>query len=127
MARFIIHWLTVTLALAATAWLLNGVHIVGWAPLLIGSLVLGLLNATIRPIMAFLTFPITVLTLGLFYLVVNGISFGLAAWFVPGFFVDSFFAAISGALVCSVLSWVIGWFTGDGRDRREQRERRQAH
>lgn len=115
MARFIVHWVTLGLALAATAWLLPGIDVVGWVPLVLGALVLGLVNAVIRPILGLLTLPITLLTLGLFYLVVNGASFALAAWIVPGFTVTSFWSAIGGALVCSLLSWLFGLVTGDGR------------
>lgn len=120
MARFIVHWVTLGLALAATAWLLPGIDVAGWLPLLLGALVLGLVNAVVRPVLGLLTLPITLLTLGLFYLVVNGASFALAAWIVPGFTVSSFWSAIGGALVCSVLSWLFGLFTGDGR--RQTRE-----
>ena len=121
MIRFLVHWATIALALGGTAWLLPGVHVDGWTPLLVGALVLGLANAIVRPLLVVLTFPITVLTLGLFYLVVNGVSFGLAAWIVPGFAIDTFWTAILGALVCSLLSWVIGWFTGDGASPRRRR------
>ena len=66
----------------------------------------GLVNTVVRPVLTFLTLPITVLTLGLFYLVVNGAAFGLAAALVPGFEVESFVAAILGALVTG---WRPGW------------------
>ena len=68
------------------------------------------MNAIVRPILLVLTFPITVLTLGLFYLVVNGAAFGLAAAVVPGFQIASWTAAIIGALLTSLLSWFIGIF-----------------
>jgi putative membrane protein len=67
-------------------------------------------NAVVRPILLILTFPITVLTLGLFYLVVNGLAFGLAAALVPGFEIRSWTAAILGALLTSLVSWFIGIF-----------------
>ena len=72
MARFIIHWVTLSLALAATAWLLPGIVVDGWVPLLVGALVLGLMNAVVRPVVGLVTLPLTILTLGLFYFVVNG-------------------------------------------------------
>ena len=74
------------------------------------ALVLGFVNAIVRPILVILTLPITVLTLGLFYLVVNGIAFGLAAALVPGFDIASPTSAILGALLTSVISWFIGIF-----------------
>jgi len=74
--------------------------------------VLGLVNAIIRPILLFLTLPLTFLTLGLFILVVNGIAFNLAAALVPGFHVAGLWAGILAALVVSVVSWLIGLVLG---------------
>ena len=82
---FLIHWLVVAIALWLTAMLVPGVTITSWVTLALAALVLGFVNAIVRPILVILTLPITVLTLGLFYLVVNGIAFGLAAALVPGF------------------------------------------
>ena len=73
MARFLMHWFSVGVALAVAAWLLPGVVVESVPALIIAALVLGLVNAVIRPILLILTLPITVLTLGLFYLVVNGL------------------------------------------------------
>ena len=120
MGRIVLHWLSLAVALWLTAWLLPGIHLTdGWA-LALGTLALGLVNALIRPILALLTLPLTVLTLGLFYFVVNGISFAIAAWLVPGFTVESAWQAILGALVCSLLSWLMGIITGDGDKRRRK-------
>lgn len=77
------------------------------------ALVLGFVNAVVRPVLTFLTLPITVLTLGLFYLVVNGAAFALAAKVVPGFEVSGCGWAIVGALLVSVLSSFIGLFADD--------------
>jgi putative membrane protein len=87
-----------------------GVTITSWVTLALAALVLGFVNAIVRPILVILTLPITVLTLGLFYLVVNGLAFGLAAALVPGFELASVTAAILGALATSVISWFIGIF-----------------
>lgn len=114
MTRFLVHWLVVAIALAATAWLLPGVDISSWAALLIGALVLGFVNAVVRPLLVILTLPVTVLTLGLFYLVVNGVAFALAAYIVPGFQVAGCGWSILGALSVSLFSWFIGLFAGDG-------------
>ena len=76
-----------------------------WA--LIAAVVLGLLNTLVKPILAILTLPITILTLGLFYLVLNGFMFWLASAFLPGFQVDGVVAAILGALLYSVIAWVL--------------------
>ena len=114
MSRFLIHWLVVAIALWAAAWILPGVGIASWPALLVAALVLGFVNAIVRPVLVLLTLPITVLTLGLFYLVVNGAAFALAALVVPGFEVGGCGWAILGALVVSVLSWFIGLFLGGG-------------
>ena len=110
MSRFIVHCLVVALALGATAYILPGVDVDSWIALAVAALVLGLVNAVVRPILALLTLPITVLTLGLFYLVVNGLAFALAAWVVPGFTVTGFGWAILGALLVSIFSWFVGQF-----------------
>ena len=69
---------------------------------------LGFVNAVVRPVMTLLTLPLTLLTLGLFYLVVNAAAFAIAAALVPGFSVASFWAALLGALVVSLVSWFAG-------------------
>ena len=109
MRDFLIHWLITAVALAATAYLLPGIQVGSLAPLLLAALVLGLVNAFVRPLLVILTLPITILTLGLFYLVVNGAAFALAAALVPGFRVSSFGSAIVGALLVGLVSWILGW------------------
>ncbi len=108
MPRFFAHWIITAIALGVAAWILPGVHVSSLIALVVAGLVLGLINAVIRPVLVILTLPITVLTLGLFYLVVNGIAFGLAAWLVPGFNVDSLGWAVLGALVVGLVSWFAG-------------------
>jgi len=127
MSRFIAHWLSVTLALALTAWILPGVHVDSLPALLAGGLVLGFVNAVVRPVLAFFSLPITLLTLGLFYLVVNGLAFALAAWLTPGFEVMSLGTAMLGALMVSVLSWILGGGKRGTRGEGRGRGRRHAH
>jgi len=110
--RFLIHWLVIALALWVTASILPGVEVSSWTSLAIAAIVLGLLNALVRPILVLLTLPITVLTLGLFYLIVNGFTFLLASKLVPGFEVSTFWWAVLGALVMSLISWFVGSFAG---------------
>jgi putative membrane protein len=107
MSRFLAHWFSVAVALAASAWLLPGVHVASIEALALGSLAIGLVNALVRPILTWLTLPLTLITLGLFYLVVNGAAFGLSAWLVPGFGVDGVLAAVLGALITSLVSGII--------------------
>ena len=110
MAAFFIHTVVLAVALWVTANVVSGVTVNSWQALALAAIVLGAVNAVIRPILVILTLPITVLTLGLFYLVVNGLAFGLAAAVVPGFQIASWTAAIVGALLTSLLSWFIGIF-----------------
>lgn len=105
---FLLHWLVVALSLWFAAYIVPGVRIASGPTLLIAALVLGLVNAIVRPVLTIITLPLTILTLGLFYLVVNGLAFMLASSLVPGFTVDSFGSAVLGALVVSVISWIIG-------------------
>lgn len=106
---FVIHWLITAVALVVADWALPGVHIGSGMALGTAAVVLGFVNALVRPLLLVLTLPLTLLTLGLFYLVVNGIAFALAAALVPGFTVASLGSAIAGALIVSVVSAVIGW------------------
>src|SRR5450432_398766 len=94
---FLVHWLVTAVALAVGAHVVPGIHVSSGAALIVAALVLGLVNAVVRPVLL-------LLTLRLFYLVVNGVAFALAAWLVPGFTVASLGSAIGGALVVSVLS-----------------------
>ena len=105
---FLVHWAIVAASLWVAAYLIPGVHVGSVSALLIAALVLGLVNALVRPILTILTLPITILTLGLFYLVVNGVAFALAASLVPGFELAGFGSAILGALLVSLVSWVLG-------------------
>lgn len=108
MSSFLIHWFVTAVALGVASWIVPGIHVTSWPALLVAGLVLGFVNAVIRPILVVVTLPITVLTLGLFYLVVNGLAFALAAAVVPGFEVDSLLWAMLGALVVGLISWFIG-------------------
>jgi putative membrane protein len=110
MTGFLLHTVILAVAVWVTTQVVSGVTVQSWEALALGALVLGVVNAIIRPILVILTLPITVLTLGLFYLVVNGAAFGLAAALVPGFQIASWTAAILGALLTSVVSWFLGIF-----------------
>ena len=107
---FLIHAAVLAVAIWISAQVVAGITIRSFVDLGIAALVLGVVNAVIRPLLVILTLPITVLTLGLFYLVVNGLAFGLAAALVPGFEIASWTAAILGALLVSVVSWFLGIF-----------------
>jgi putative membrane protein len=109
MARFLMHWIIIAIALGAASYVVPGIHIDSGPVLVIAALALGLVNAVVRPVLTLLTLPLTVLTLGLFYLVVNAAAFGLAAALVRGFRVDSLGSAIFGSLVVAFVSSVFSW------------------
>lgn len=107
MSSFLSHWIASAIALAVTAWILPGVAVTSAPALLVAALVLGLLNAVVKPVLVLLTLPLTIVTLGIFYLVLNGLMFALAAAVVPGFRVAGFGWAFLGAILMSVFSMVL--------------------
>jgi putative membrane protein len=107
MMRLLLIWLINTIALFVLPLILQSVQIDSFTTALVAALVLGLINTLIRPILIFLTFPVTVLTLGLFILVVNGLMFWAASDLVQGFQVAGFSSAVLGALLYSVISWLL--------------------
>lgn len=102
----LIRWVLNTLALFLVVKIVPGFFYEDWVTLAIAAAVLGLLNAIIRPILFVLTLPLTVVTLGLFLLVLNAIMLELTAWVVPGFDINGFGWAMVGALVLSIISLV---------------------
>lgn len=104
--RLILIWICNALALLAVAYLLPGVHVEGFVSALIAALLLGLINALVRPLLILLTLPVTVLTLGLFILVINGLLFWLAGSVLRGFEVSGFWVGVAGALLYSIFSYV---------------------
>ena len=107
MIRLLLTWVVNAVALIALPYVFSGIHVANFKTAMIAALVLGLINALIRPILVLLTLPATILTLGLFIFVINGLLF----WFVGsldlGFRVDGFWTAVLGAVVYSVISWVL--------------------
>jgi putative membrane protein len=107
MLSFLVHWAVQAAALYVAARLVGGIQLSSNTTLVIAALVIGLVNATVRPVLTLLSLPLTILTLGLFYLVVNGACLMLAAALVPGFQVHGCVAAILGALVMSLVGWAL--------------------
>jgi putative membrane protein len=103
--RMILRWIISALALLALPYLINGIELKSFYIALIVALLLGLVNAVVRPILILLTLPVTVLTLGLFILVINAVLFWFVASFVAGFQVSGFWAAFFGAIVYSLITW----------------------
>lgn len=104
MVNFLLTWAVAAASLVITAKLVPGLTIDGVTAAVLAAAIMGLVNAIVRPILVLLTLPLTVLTLGLFLLVVNAISIGLVAYFTPGFTVSGFFPAVVGSIVLALVS-----------------------
>jgi len=105
--RLLALWLIHTIALLGVAYVMPSVHVASFATALAAAAVLGLANTVVRPILVLLTLPVTVLTLGLFLLVINGALFLAVARLVSGFDVAGFWPAMLGAILYSILSWFL--------------------
>jgi putative membrane protein len=106
----LINWLLAALAIMATAYLLPGVSLSGFVPALVTALVLGLVNAFIKPLLLLLTLPINILTLGLFTLVINALLIMLVSKLVSGFQVPGFWWALAFSVVLTVVNWGLSIF-----------------
>lgn len=104
MRSFIVQWIIGALALLGTAYFIPGFKLKNFKAGLIAALIVGLLNWTIRPILLFLAFPVNILTLGLFTIVVNAIVLKICAALTPGFEIRSWWSAIFGAIVLALLT-----------------------
>ena len=107
--RLLLHWILSALAVWIVAHVVPGISVSGPVAALIAALVIGLINATLGLLLKILTFPLTLLTLGLFWFVINALMLELAAAFVRGFYVRNFVAALIGAVVLSLVSSVLQW------------------
>jgi putative membrane protein len=120
--RFLARLLLNGIAILIAAWLLPGLHLAGTTSALLAGVILGLVNALIRPILFVLTLPFTIVTLGLFIFVLNAICLALTAFVLPGFSIDGFWSAVFGALIVSVVSWMLsGVFVPEEESRRRSR------
>lgn len=106
MTRLVLRWFVSALGLFLTAMIVPGIRVENFGAALIAALAVGILNAIVRPILVILTLPVTILSLGLFLLVINGITLRLAAGLVPGFYVSGWGAAIIGAIVLTVITTI---------------------
>jgi putative membrane protein len=107
MAGLLLHWLISTVSLLIVAYMIPGIQVSGVGTALIAAIVIGLINATLGLILKILTFPLTILTLALFWLVINALMLQLASSLVPGFYVAGFWSAFFGAIVLSIVSMVL--------------------
>lgn len=107
MRTFILRWFATSLAVLAASYVIPGIVLSDVGAGIIAALLLGLVNAVLRPLLVILTLPLTILTFGLFLLVVNALLLSLVAYFVDGFFVTSFWAALIGTIFISIVSGII--------------------
>lgn len=107
MVRFLLAWLVNTLALIAVAYLMPSITVSSFGAALVAALVLGLVNAIVRPVLVLLTLPVTILTLGLFIFVLNGLLFWMVASWLEGFNVAGFWSGVLGAILFSLVSWLL--------------------
>lgn len=109
--KLLIRWFIAALALVVAAHLVPGIHVRGWVAYAAMAIILGLVNAVVRPLLKLLTCPLIILTLGLFLLVVNGLCLLLAGWIARsldlGFVIDGFWPAFWGALIVSLVTWAL--------------------
>ncbi|EKE15918.1 MAG: hypothetical protein ACD_11C00076G0011 [uncultured bacterium] len=111
--KIILHWIVASLAVFITAYLLPGVEVSGFMAALLAALIIGILNAFIRPALLILTLPINILSLGLFTLFINAFLIMLASKIVPGFSVDGLFWALAFSLVLSLVNFFLHRFKND--------------
>lgn len=102
----LIGWLINAIAVMAGSYIIPGVSVDGFITALIVAVILGLVNTFIKPILVILTLPITIVTLGLFLLVINAVVILLVAWLVPGFMVSGFVAAVFFSLLLTIVGWL---------------------
>ncbi len=105
--HILLQWLVNAVAVYATAHILDGIHIKSFGAAIIVALVLGLVNAVVRPVLVFLSIPFIIVTLGLFLLVINALLLQLSAALVTGFSIDGFWWAVAGSVVISAISWML--------------------
>ena len=108
--KLLMVWVLNALALLAVAYLMPSIHVAGFGSALIAAAVIGLANVLIKPLLVLLTLPVTILTLGLFIFVINGLLFLAAGHMLEGFEVQSLWSGIVGALLYSLISWAMSAF-----------------
>ncbi|SRR5512145_925990 len=116
------RWLVITVAILVASSVLSGIHVDSLKTAIMAAAILGLFNVFLRPVLLILTLPLTILTLGIFAFILNAMLLLLVAYFVPGFDVDGFFWAFSGALIISIVSWIANRFINVPND--EQRPKK---
>ena len=112
MTHFFLRAAIASLGLWLASGLVSGLHFDSGGWLIVAALLLGIINALVRPLAVVLTLPLTIVTLGFFLLVVNALMLSLVAWLLPGFSIATFSAAFWGSLIVSLVSWIGSWVFG---------------
>jgi putative membrane protein len=112
MGGLLLNWLLSALSLVIVANVIRGIEVAGFGAALLAAIVIGFVNGTIGFFLKLITFPLTVLTLGIFWLVINGLMLKLAAALVPGFRINGFLPAFFGAIVLSLVNMVLRYMLG---------------
>jgi putative membrane protein len=112
--KLLLIWLIHAVSLMAVAYLLPGIAVASVWAALVAAAVLGLVNAVVRPLLVLLTLPVTILTLGLFIFVINGLLFWMVGSWLEGFVVAGFWPGVFGAIVYSLVSWLLSAVLVDG-------------
>ncbi len=115
MKGLIVRWLILTIAILSAAYLIRGISVNSFAAAFFAAAVLGILNALFRPVLILLTLPINILTLGLFTFIINAVLLKVTASLIPGFDLQGFWPAILGALVISIVNWLLHVLIADSR------------
>lgn len=114
--KFVIRLIINAIALAVISYLsIAGVHANGWQPLLIGAIVLGIVNAIIKPILIVISCPLEILTLGLFTLIINALIFYFGLKAVSGWVIPGFWSAFLASIVLTIISWILSLILGENR------------
>ncbi len=113
MRGLFIRWLVLTFAILCASYLIDGIWVSSFFSAFFAAAMLGILNAFFRPVVLLLTLPINILTLGLFTFIINALMLKMASAVIPGFHVYGFWAAVLGALVISVVNWLLSSFIND--------------
>ena len=118
MRTFVLRWLICTIAVLVATYVVKGIHFAAWVDLCVASLLLGILNAVLRPILMLLTFPLLLVSLGLFQIIINAaLLYSVGYVLRPHFYVDGFWNEIFGAVVISFISLILNVLMGTGNSR----------
>ena len=103
----LLSWLANIVSLLVADWIFDSVTIGRWWPIILGAAVLGIANTIVKPILTLLTLPLVIVTLGLFYFVINVLMLALAEWIAPDFSIDGFWTYVGATIVVSIVNWAM--------------------